>query len=606
MELGKLVTTESRGCIYYFIIDDVHPDEPQHDALKYYYVVTTTLSSFSYREAYGVLCRALCSLDNRTFLHRWHSLYEQIFGTTPYVQFVDTVRNSPPVYLDTLPPPNEGGNCNANGDAAAAKLLPLASAAGKGSAGPSSFRICAPGTVALFSNEASARLALGKMMGIDLERPHSTPNGEGVYKPHHHNGCCTPVDALHTANNDEENHQLSVPQQPLLNGSIGGTGCAYQVKAKAGFAVIDDRDQPQHKLNDLLSLTSRWRVGECSAADANVGMQDLQRQLEEERKRRMKAEQHHRLLSRMLNEKSRESIGERQTGAAAAPSTQEQEGRIAELRKELRALQQQLSEENARHSKQREELVAENEQLKRQLGQQQREQSARIEKFLKENEDAVNRMEDALHKREEEVRAVYTQALQERDVRIAQLSQEVLQHTHEARQLASLRSDEERLHARRAGHFEDIAVQLREWNLSLQRQLADANNEVQQLRQRLEVMNAASMYGSKDCACLSGDVSRELAGGVFPCDELSVPHVAQLATQLYHSQQLLKEFRDENKAKSRELMHAAQLIDALKEGLRRVKLDLGGSSPASAAANAMPPSSHISGEAITPAVQLPA
>ncbi|TPP48054.1 hypothetical protein CGC20_15340 [Leishmania donovani] len=538
MELGKLVTTESRGCIYYFIIDDVHPDEPQHDALKHYYVVTATSSSFSYREAYGVLCRALCSLDNRTFLHRWHSLYEQIFGTTPYVQFMDAVRNSPLVCLDTFAPQDEGGSNNGNGHATAARPLSVACAPGPGSSGSSSSSTCPSGTVALFSNEATARLALRRILDAEQQQPHCSPNASGARSPHHQHGCCTPIHAQPASINGDANHGLPAPHQPMLNGGTAGIGCANQVEDPAGPAAISNRTEPQQEVNGLLDLASRWRLDACcSATDAK-----------------------------------------------------EQHGALEELQQQVHALQRKLSEERTRHSKQLEELLSQNEQLKKRLGQQHREQSARIEKFLKDNEDAVTRMEGALHKREEEVRAVYTQALQERDVRIAQLSQEVLQHTHEARQLAAVRSDEERLHVQRAAHLEDMAAQVREWNLSLQRQLADANDEVRRLRQRLEVMDAASVNDAKGCALVSGAAGSDLAGFSFPYGMLPRAQAVQLATQLYHSQQLLQECRQENETKSNELMRAAQLIDALKEGLRRVKVDLGAGSTAAAPATAMPSS----------------
>ncbi|CAM72159.1 conserved hypothetical protein [Leishmania infantum JPCM5] len=377
----------------------------------------------------------------------------------------------------------------------------------------------------------------------------------------------------------------------MLNGGTAGIGCANQVEDPAGPAAISNRTEPQQEVNGLLDLASRWRLDACcSATDAKGAMHELQRQLQQERKRRVEAEQHRHLLSRLLDEVSRPNTREKQTAAAAALSTPEQHGALEELQQQVHALQRKLSEERTRHSKQLEELLSQNEQLKKRLGQQHREQSARIEKFLKDNEDAVTRMEGALHKREEEVRAVYTQALQERDVRIAQLSQEVLQHTHEARQLAAVRSDEERLHVQRAAHLEDMAAQVREWNLSLQRQLADANDEVRRLRQRLEVMDAASVNDAKGCALVSGAAGSDLAGFSFPYGMLPRAQAVQLATQLYHSQQLLQECRQENETKSNELMRAAQLIDALKEGLRRVKVDLGAGSTAAAPATAMPSS----------------
>ncbi|CBZ14837.1 conserved hypothetical protein [Leishmania braziliensis MHOM/BR/75/M2904] len=575
MELGKLVTAESCGCIYYFIIDDVHPDEPHHDELKHYYVVTADSSSLSYREAYGVLCRALCSIDNRTFLHRWHSLYEQIFGPTPYVQFVDAVRNSPLVSVDSFAPHDRVCSSNGNGHAVATNPLQVPCTVDPGNRGSSATSMCPTSTVAVFSKEATARRALCKMAGIWKEQPDCPEHASGAHSSHQQHGCCTPVEALCASLKGEEIHDHSVPQQPLMTAETTAIECAHQGKECTGPAVKGSARQPQQRASALLNLASRWRPGKsCSAVEARRAAHELQRQLQEGRERPMKSEQHCHLRSRVLGKEPGTNNGEKQTTATAV-STCAPKPALPEPQEQLNAVQVNLSEEEVRHLKQREELLEENAELKKQLEQLRREQSARIEQFLKDNEYAVNRMENALHKREEEVRAVYSRALQERDVRIAQLSQEILCHTHDSRQLALARSDEEQLHAQRAAHLEDKAVHLREWNVSLQRQLAEATDEVRRLRQRLEVMETASLRDTKSCAFPSGDAVRELPGVCLTCGGLPCAPPNQLVTQLYHTQQLLQECREENQVKSNELMRAAQLIDALKEGLGRVKMGIG-------------------------------
>ncbi|KAG5492150.1 hypothetical protein GH5_01056 [Leishmania sp. Ghana 2012 LV757] len=588
MELGKLVTAEPCGSIYYFIIDDVHPDEPQHDALKHYYVVATASSHFSYREAYGVLCRALCSLDNRTFLHRWHSLYEEIFGTTPYVQFVDAVRNSPLVCLDSFPLTDEGCGSNVNDPTADARLphkVPFGAGFGRLDASPTP--MSASGTVALFSNETSARLALRKLADAEGEQRNCPPHSNGAgYSSHQ--GCCTPIHAQYAAVSGEAIHELDISRQPGLSGKIVGVAGPHHAKYSASPVIEGGCAPPQSRGNDLLDVTSRGKSCEpCSAIDAGRAVEQPQPQLPQKRERHMEAERQRHPFSKLVHEKPYTNAGEKGTHAAAAVSAAAPDAALEELRQQLHALHGELSEERIRHSKQREELLSENEQLRKHLVQQRREQSARIEQFLKENQDVVKRMEGALQKREEEVRAVYNQALQERDVRIAQLSQEVLQHTHESRQLASVRNDEERFHAQRVAHLEDMAVQLREWNLSLQRQLADASDEARRLRQRLEMMEAASVRDTKSGEFSSRCVAGEPSGGCFACGGLPRAHAVQLATQVYHLQQQLQQCREENGAKTSELVRAAQLIDALKDGLHRVRTDLSADFRTRAAATAV-------------------
>ncbi|KAG5467398.1 hypothetical protein CUR178_01041 [Leishmania enriettii] len=575
MELGKLVTAESCGSIYYFIIDDVHPDEPQHDALKHYYVVATASSRFSYREAYGVLCRALCSLDNRTFLHRWHSLYEEIFGTTPYVQFVDAVRNSPHVCLDSFPLTNEGCGSSVNDPTADARLLhkvPCGACSGRLDASftPTS----ASGTVALFSNETSARLALRKLADAEGEQrncpPHSSREGYSSYQ-----GCCTPVHARYAAVSGEAIHELEVTRQPGLSGAIVGVAGTHHAQDSASPVIEGGCVPPQSRGNDLLKVTSRGKSCEPrSVSNAGSAVQQPQHQLPQKRERHTEAVRQPHNLSRLVREKPYTSAGEKGTHTAAAVSAAAQDAALEELRQQLYALHEELAEERIRHSKQREELLSENEQLRKHLVQQRREQSARIEQFLKDNQDVVKRMEGALQTQEEGVRAVYNQALQERDVRIAQLSQELLQHTHESRQLASVRNDEERFHAQRVAHLEDMAVQLREWNLSLQRQLGDASDEARRLRQRLEMMEAASVRDAKSGEFPSRCVASEPSGGCFACGGLPRAHAVQLATKVYHLQQQLQQCREDNETKTSELLRAAELIDALKHGLHRVRTDL--------------------------------
>ncbi|KAK7195697.1 hypothetical protein NESM_000499900 [Novymonas esmeraldas] len=575
MELGRLVTSESGGGIFYFIIDDVHPDEPRQDELKHYYVVAVPSSStFSYREAYSVLCRAVCGLDNRTRLHRWHSLYEQIFGTTPYVQFVDAVRGS--LLLDLDVDVAHTATTTANAAAAAAATA----AADSGSPVPVS--VAAVPSVALFSNETAARLALRQLLRSRLGRP-VAQNGAHVGAQDAadsaaQQGCCTPTEARQPSPRGQKVADVQQPPQPLplpvrttANGVIrhgrGGGDTARDADA--------NRVKSEKRLGDLVDLAARWRLGDAPPpppppSTATLAVQELQRQLHFERERRMDAEQHHHLLSRLLAERSNGDGVERAAvvgGApppAAPPPPSAATGGLGELRQQLQELQQELADERRRHARQRDELLRDSEQLKKQLTLQGREQSTRLEQFLKDNADAAARTEEALRKREEEVRSVYHRALQERDVRIAQLSQEVMQHTHESRHLALARSDEERLYLQRTAHLEEVAAQLRDWNASLQRQLSDSAAETRQLRQRLATVETRAVSDWR---------------GPTACGEAPHTQAAQLAMQLYHTQQQLRDCQAELRTKSEELLRAAQLIDALKEGLRRVQIDLSLPSP---------------------------
>ncbi|KAG5492692.1 hypothetical protein JKF63_01271 [Porcisia hertigi] len=568
MELGKLVTAELNGSIFYFIIDDVHPDEPHHDALRHYYVVASKLPTFAYREAYGVLCRALCSLDNRTFLHRWHSLFEQIFGPIPYVQFVDEVRNSPLVYLDSFPSQDKDPKIKDHDNAAPERPKEVSGVAPAGRLDASSEPNGVNGMVALFSNETVARLALRSMAGDKMEKPGLQQGAHKARTPRHQHVCCTPLHARFTDFNGGATPAFSPPRSPTLNGKTTLHDSEHREEDGACRVVKEGCTQSIQRVDALLSFASSWKLGDIPASAAEDGhtVPELQR--------RMKAEQHCRLIGELLDKGTQTCTGENKIPTAAAAPTSAPRPSLEKLQQQLHASEQQRCEEQRRHSKERQELIAEANLLKKRLEQKSQEQTARIEQFLKDNENAVKRTEEALHKREDDVRAFYSQALQDRDVRIARLSQEVLEHKHEARQLALARSDEERLYLQRTAHLEDIAAHLRDWNVSLQRRLADATDEARHLRQRLEVVETTCVKDMQLSALSPRHTVIEFAGHCVACGGLPRAHAMKLSTELYRTQQLLQEVRAENQSKSDELIRAANCIDALKEGLRQVRVDL--------------------------------
>ncbi|KPI90236.1 hypothetical protein ABL78_0618 [Leptomonas seymouri] len=559
MEVGKLVTSETCGKIFYFVIDETHPDEPQPDASKCYYIVAPSSSTFSYREAYYVLCRALCGVENRTYLHRWHSLHEQIFGTSPYVQFVNAVRESP------LTQPNSfchtaHSSPQKDGHTRPSVTLP-----------------------ALFLDETTARLALRKAE----KELQATAETDAPPRDSAPQGCSTPV-----------SKPLPITRvDPVAVLAENGLVRKQEVaEAPQAAEVVPHREAnslevvQQRKLDELLSMASQWQ--EAAAAlrgDQHHAVLQLQRDLQQERMKRLEAEERCQRQAHELEEayppaKKQKQPGAPLTAACAAvdsmasnAAVNEDKKMILELKQRVQELEAELTAREQRHSHDRDQLIAETQSLKQQLWQQSQAQGAQLSEFLQENAGAVKRVEKALEKREKELCAVYAQALEERDIRIAQLSQEVLQHLQSSRQLAAARSDQERLQAERVTHLEEIASQLKEWNGALRLQLNGASEEILDLRQRLQ--NFAQRPGNsyqeqRPLARTSLHHWLESQQSCSVCAGLSRAAAVQLAdhARLAQEQLLLERARAEQKTE--ELNRAAQVIEQLTRGVRKAKSDV--------------------------------
>lgn len=597
MEVGKLVTSESCGNIFYFVIDETHPDEPQPDASKCYYVVAPASSTFSYREAYCVLCRALCGVDNRTYLHRWHSLHEQIFGTTPYVQFVNAVRESAVMQTNSFgaigssATPTRHGESDGRPHTQSTVSLP-----------------------ALFLDETTARLALRKAekehlakknaeaQGVasqpaDPQQLNMSPSAQRQTMPL---GCSTPVSKpvatsttrVNAAGVSKANHLFS---QPRLQ-DVKGRGASEEAATEQANPKDAAKDRQAQKLDTLLSMATRWQSAEATQLhqDDKGALAQLRQELRQERLKRLEAEEKYLEQTHALETARKMTQQKQQLVAEAQRANQEQqreeqtrgaseavykqpiaakEKEVAQLTQRAQELEKEMSNAEKRHAAEVQRLTAERDALKQQLWQQSQAQGAQIKVFLEENAGAVKRVEQALEKREKELCAVYTQALEERDVRIAQLSQEVLQHLHNARQLTTIQADQGRFREERVTHLEDMTAQLKEWNATLRQQLSEAKGELRDVRQQL-LTAQAHLHGksSEPSVTPSAQISSLPQCGV--CGGLPRDSALQLASRLRDTQEQLARARGDAEAKSQELNRAAQVIEQLLRGVQKAKLDV--------------------------------
>lgn len=581
MEVGKLVTSEACGNIFYFVVDETHPDEPQPDASRCYYVVAPAASNFSYREAYCVLCRALCGLENRTYLHRWHALYEQIFGTTPYVHFVNAVRDSP------LTQPNSFHH---------APAFP------GGADGLSRPTITLP---ALFLDETTARLALRKAeqeqtaeseAETQKAQERQSSHNALLQQPGGLQGCSTP---------------LSKPVKTRRVNAVAVEGAVGEpTKQQAAVAAAVEQNTElllrrntkategaqKQKLDTVLGAASLRREYTSAVAfdDNRRTPQQLRHDLRRERRQRLEAEERCYHQTRALEEapaslqrREEQAVTSGTIAAAAAADiapTEKQRTPAEPLRKEVQQLKRRVQELEAeladakrRHMLECDSAAEEKEALNQQLWQRSQAQGAQISGFLRENADAVKRVEEALEKREKELCAVYTRALEDRDVRIAQLSQEVLQHLHSSRQLATSRGDQEKMQAERVAHLEDMTSHLKEWNVVLRRQVSESAEEIRELRQRLQDSQSQrqqTLIVEREEQQQPSSFPASLSLRCSVCGGL--PHAAavQLATHLRDAQTQLLTARTDAERKSQELNRAAQAIEQLTRGVKKAKLDV--------------------------------
>lgn len=571
MEVGKLVTSESCGSIFYFAIDETHPDEPQAGSVRSYYVVAPATSTFSYREAYCVLCRALCGLENRTYLHRWHALYQQIFGTTPYVPFVNAVRES------AVAAPNSFAHAGAS---------------------PPRDRHAPPQVVlpALFLDETTARLALHKAevwhnarraahttdADVHTQQLHKAADG---HRDNHRdgvcNGCSTPLSTRappHDVKRPPTTETIEcAPAQPHAPRHPSEEG-------PAADTAMSPNGLKEVKPDRLLREASQWsETVNVLRSEERDTLERLRQELQMERQCRLAAEAEALRHAQALEDaQTRPPARTRSLAAAdnvvAAPTAVETRDseETAALTRRIHELEVQYAEAQARHVQERQRLDAERVALVQQLRQQSEQHGAQIRAFLRDNAGAVKRVEEALEKRERELCAVYTTALEERDVRIAQLSQEVLQHLHNARpsSAGAQRSEDERQRAERVAHLEGMTSQLKEWNAALRRQLDDAGEEIRGLRERLASGHQREEGHLKSLRSPVHGYQSLLPLQCHVCGGL--PHAAavQLATELRQTQQHVAAAKADVAHKADELRRAALVIEQLTRGVREAAIDI--------------------------------
>ncbi|KPA86265.1 hypothetical protein ABB37_00494 [Leptomonas pyrrhocoris] len=564
MEVGKLVTSETCGNIFYFVVDETHPDEPRSDASKCHYVVAPSTNAFSYREAFYVLCRALCGLENRTYLHRWHSLHQQIFGSTTYVQFVNAVRESPLAQPNTFSPT---GPSSSPTDAHSRPSVALP---------------------ALFLDETTARLALrtaerGHQAVSEVSAPAQAPQRHSalqgfstpISKPQPttpgntvavemENGSANPRKEAEVPHNTEVEccEKESGKKVGRDQGLDARWSAASQWQATAAASHGGDR----RSVSSLKQGVHQERVQRCETEEAALHPTDAVREAGAHAKKQPQPVQPWRLADAAESGKERN-----------APAVEEMKT-VTQLKRRIQELEMELAEREQRHALERDSFLAEKDALKQQLWQQSQAQGTQINEFLQENAGAVRRVEEALEKREKELCAVYTQALEERDVRIAQLSQEILQHLQSSRQLVTSRSDQERFDAERVAHLEDMTSQLKEWNGSLRDQLREASDEIRDLRQRLQ----PSTRRLRDGVVEDPPLKSAFAHNSFPskpsallfcgaCAGLPRAAAVQLAHHLRETEEQLGRERADAERRAGQLRRAAHVIEQLTRGVQEAK-----------------------------------
>lgn len=686
MEVGKLATSPlqtsagtaadqvaaAKGSIFYFILDEDYPDEPRDGHQRYLYVVS---ESGSYIEAYCFLCRSLCSSStgtgpakattggpsllpsalgsigssagthhsdidgNSTKLRQWYQLYVRVFGTLPYDTFLAQVSGAP------------RGKVARNGS---------------GLDDPTALPV-------LFSEEASARAALanywtalarqareprgGRAGGADVssisarqptsctpEKYHTaavgaaaTPRPSTAPAPRYYDG---------GSGRDFAQHQQELTRRPappppklshqadsVVDMQFGNLSVDEHAPTRRGNVTVLDphprHHQQQHSnkgggvVSDaaaqmVLELRGRLDdVQDRAARETAALRQDVERLSET-----LFAERESRdglLQDAVLRERS----------AARAHGDLRAKTEIASLKGRLRAAEEQaaaLRSELAAGKGSSDKAAAElrsalalaEERLKRQR----REHGDKLRSLVSENQAAVLALDKTVSEKEEELRGLYDEALQRRDIRIAQLSERLVKSEQAARQstaeAAAHRRRCEELEARRpavsggtsptppvnaglnvstahhtpvhpyhpqsgtvaAGwHWERERV-LAEQGLALQRDLAAAREEATTLRHHLYAIQQQQQRSSST-ALVSQQQQQQGEREAAAAVEALQRQYGQLESAYTHALQANKNseaglHRAEEVAvrQQSELASAAHLIAALRDGLELVKREL--------------------------------
>ncbi|CCW62120.1 unnamed protein product [Phytomonas sp. EM1] len=428
MELGKLSTSSSVGHIFYFIIDENSVDEPSTSSQRYYYVVS---HSPSYVEAFNFLCHSLCDVKDEERLRQWHRAHSKVFGALRFEIFYGRILGAPCAQVtgtdaDTYTNGN-GYNKNKNERIGCSSVTTLS-------------------LPALFADEASARLALDNL-DLKCDKLYSKQLEEVSARQQN---SCTPESKKLKNLNDlspddvvsqiidrpsvhEKTHQKALPSvetqwpnnnaRDLRNKRNGVPKMPLYGTRGPAIEAITQEDPPKP---DTRRSTAELRsmIMQLKLASEEKSYQ-LQKDVNEMKE----------LLHDGQNRNDKFSVREK--------GYQETKKSLKELEKNyevtVKAMEAKLSQmeilyatEKESHALDAEHWEAENLSLQEKLRAMSHEHGEKLYNIVKENQQAMEKLNKQMLQKEEELRSMYEDTIQDRDVRLAQLSEELMKAKHQA------------------------------------------------------------------------------------------------------------------------------------------------------------------------------
>lgn len=636
MEVGKLETSSqahpsgsAKGNIFYFILDEEYPDEPRSGFQRYFYVVS---SSPSYVEAYCFLCHSLCergsSLPSKdpgtaatasshsgttdtpreldrssTKLRQWYQLYVRVFGATTLDRFLAQVRAAPvgrlprsgsrpqdPMVLPQLFTDETSARSaldsyqrtqQADGKSGATAQRSSAAAVQRRSATTARQQTsCTPEKRATPTGPALAP-----------PRPSTAP-GKSFYSVsqfQQHQA----AQARHPAPpppklSSQATSVADLPPQDVARRRLGTESAATPVEVVRGArGKLDGTNKGNNKNDDAERATVR----------------ELKRLLEDVR---VKAEQETSRLRMDVVELKRTLLAEREShdgllreamekGRAAKANQNELKAamELTNLKTKLSLAEQQVSDlrdalgkERELGSQQAEKWRKEVQQLHDQLREQSQEHGERLRAVVQDNKAAVDRLDAHTQAKEEELRNLYEDAIQSRDVRIAQLSEKVLSLEKSSRQAQSEVEEAQRrceelvqeMHRRSAGDSRSRLDGPSSW--STQQQRHDVDTSALERESASTERNAALQ---RELSALQRENARLREGqhlphadtaALWPPYERLEGAYAALLQEKKAVETHLSASQEQNAKLQAELSEASYLVQTLKDGLETVRNEL--------------------------------
>lgn len=547
MELGTLATPYPNGSIFYFILDEQCPNQPRPGRLRYYYVLSDSSSSV---DAFAFMCHSLCEPQNDRLMKQWYQLFVRVFGSTTFSDFMDTVHNTP--IQDRTQVNDTSMMENAKG------RLP-----------------------ALFLDEASARLALEtynrkqdkvfakKQLELSARQQNSsTPEKGQNSKPakrlltsHRTSSSSDPSLARNkqcdgtSVSPHHEHHRVNV-QPPTLSNMAASTELVSSHQQHNGVV------QWEESIVNKAPALSRSESRKIKKTSSPPGWTDLLHQLQaNEQKEAQKLHQDVARLRQLLESERRSRHNSINSHREIVSPRVPGDGKsringVRSLNAQLQEVTALYAAERDAHSLDADRWQREEERLQEKIRKLSHVHGEKLSVILKENQRTVDRLEQKFREKMESMEQTFNETLQGRDIRLAQLSEDLVKAEISARQCTL----EAQLHRR---NLEEAEVRR---TSPSQKNLQDQNFMLQQ-----EVLGAREEI--KRLAYQQSPYTSEVAN--------LAQHLNLLQSQLM---QLTKEKKDLETAFLRsqhtisqqqiELRHAEGLINALRDGLQTVQSEL--------------------------------